>query len=139
MKFFVIGGGQSGNRVAGAVNRRLKLIRNELPEAMEDVKADLIKRTKGGTDIAGGQFKSYSKSWAAVRRAEGLQTSTPDLTFTGAMLNALRVKSYRNAAEIYFESRAEARKASENQRLRAFFGWTKRAVEILVNRLRSAK
>ena len=139
MKLKVIEGGDPGKKIYRILDKRIKLVRENLEPALEEVKDDLIARTQSGKDVFGGKFKPYSDSWAEVRAAAGLQTANPDLTFTGAMLGSLRVKVYRNMGQIFFGDRREARKASENQRLRQFFGWSQRAVRLLVTKLRETK
>lgn len=139
MKLKVVEGGDPGKKIYRILDKRIKLVRENLEPALEEVKDDLIARTQSGKDVNDGKFKPYSKSWAAVRTAAGLQTTNPDLTFTGAMLGSLKVKVYRNMGQIFFGDRREARKASENQRLRQFFGWSQRAVRLLVAKLRETK
>lgn len=125
--------------ITRAVNKRLASIRGELKPALEEVKGEIVTRTQSGQSVTGGKFKDYSKQWGAVRKAAGRPLSPPDLTFTGRMLSSMRVRVGGNIGEIFFGNEREARKAAENQRLRAFFGWSKNAVELLVGRLRKVK
>lgn len=61
-------------------------------------------RTLSGREIEGQPFKPYSPAYAAFREREGLQSDTPDLSFTGSMLNALtyRVESAREQVRVFF-------------------------------------
>lgn len=81
-------------------------------------------RTKTGTGYKGGAFKPYSEKYAAFR-AEKNRTLQPNLTMSGKMLAAMTSKANYKQAEIFFRGKDESDKASGNNELRPFFGFSR--------------
>lgn len=96
-------------------------------------------RTRSGVDVRGSAFKPYSPAYAKRRQKAGRGT-TPDLTFTGAMLGSIKseVKETPEGIEgsIFFSSPNEQKKVEGNSRYREFFGLSeeqKTRIENIVN------
>ena len=103
-------------------------------EALERIGAGLVKRikerTRSGADVDGQAFEPYSKDYGKKRKKENKPT-TPDLTYTGAMLNSLKAKvdEERQMITLYFGNPADAAKAryhneegaGKNKTVRKFF------------------
>ena len=85
-----------------------------------EAKRTIHKRTLSGYDVHGDRFKPYSRAYLE-KRVKGGRTVTPNLTFTGRMLNSIRHKGYSDYAKISLSGR-EGFKAWENQIMgREFF------------------
>jgi hypothetical protein len=127
-----------------AVGRRVERLKPAFTDAVSVEKERIKTRTQSGLDVSGKTFPRYSKKWAKVRKAEGLQTSYVDLTFSGDMFEALRVAFKSNATSITgviaFAGSKQAEKAMENEMLgRSFFGLSKEQIEIIKTKIRNAK
>jgi len=81
-------------------------------------------RTLKGQDVDGRRFKPYSPGYK-TKRAETHRSLKPDLTWTGRMLNSMRIiaESIKGKYIVLgWQIRDEAEKADSNQRMgREFF------------------
>lgn len=122
---------------------RLDAIEREFEGALQDEATRIVLRTRQGTDVSGKAFAAYSPEYAKRRQAKGRNATPPDLTFTGKMLAAVQTKVDRLAGKvvgtIFFNSAAEAVKATANQMTRRFFGLSAEQLTRLTNRLKGAK
>ena len=122
---------------------RLRAVEREFEVALQDEATRLVLRTRQGQDVSGRPFRPYTPAYARRKRAEGRNSSPPDLTFTGRMLAAVQTRVERLAGRvvgtIFFNSVAEAVKARANQATRPFFGLAGEQITRLTNRLRGAR
>lgn len=85
---------------------------------------ELIKvRTAAGVGVDGA-FVAYSESYEKHRLERGF-SATPNLFYSGKMLNAMQIKQGEGYAEIYFSGKQENKKAAFNNELRPFFDLNK--------------
>lgn len=68
----------------------------------EFIKFKIQARSQEGVDVDLNPFKPYSGSYAAYRRKEGHPVDKVNLTFTGAMWNALTYKAGKQSVHVYF-------------------------------------
>lgn len=80
------------------------------------------KRTTLGLDVNEQPFRPYSDTYKAFRKSKGRDTDKVKLIFTGRMRGALTSGLQGQDGLIFFSSRAESRKAAQNNRTREFFG-----------------
>ena len=104
-----------------------KEMANNLKNELIDVAAEIDQRTANGKDINGNTFKAYAPSTKKMKEKTGRQSSPPNLTQTGKMLNAAgKVKILETSNKITgiigFSSAAEAEKGKWNQESRPWFG-----------------
>ena len=85
----------------------------------------ILNRTAKGVDINGQRFKPYSEKYAFFRAKKGRTPVNVDLNFTGQMLGDMSVKANSKKAEIFFLRGSEAKKASNNNKTREFFGFSR--------------
>tara|TARA_R100000541_G_scaffold42747_2_gene50041 strand:- start:638 stop:1060 length:423 start_codon:yes stop_codon:yes gene_type:complete len=81
-------------------------------------------RTAKGQSYKGGAFKPYSEQYAVFRQKIGAQQQ-PNLEVSGRMLGAMTSKANHKQAEIFFRGAEESRKASQNEKTRPFFGFSR--------------
>jgi hypothetical protein len=81
-------------------------------------------RTKQGQGYKDGAFKPYSEKYAAFR-AEKNRTLRPNLIMSGNMLGAMTSKANHKQAEIFFRGKEESGKASGNNAIRPFLGFSR--------------
>lgn len=72
-----------------------------------------------------GAFPSYSKGYAQFLRKKG-HGLTPDLDFSGQMIENVTSKANSSRAIIYFTSETESKKAAFNNKLRPFMGFSRK-------------
>lgn len=92
-----------------------------LDKAGEKLKSLILNRTARGIGLK-GQFPRYSRGYELFRRKNGKGT-TPNLKFTGKMLNDLEVKkvnTYR--VLVHFKTNKSAKKADWVSNKRPFVG-----------------
>ena len=117
------------------VERKLTTDRvNALRKEAGNIEAGIISRTQGGRDVKGSSFKSYSSDYIKKRSKTG-RGSSVNLTYTGAMLQAISHKSITNGLRFYFNASAEMKKAFYNQKTRKFFGTDKKQIKYLKGKL----
>lgn len=120
-----------------------------LEKALEQEITFIRLRTQQGRDVEGEKFAKYSKFTQALRKERGRNVTTVDLTFTGAMLRALRSKITR--AHGYIEGviffiaseRSKARRHNEGDPInrlpkRRFFGLSEEQVARITDSIRKA-
>ena len=83
------------------------------------------KRTSLGLDIHEQPFRPYSESYKGFRKSKGRQVDKVKLIFTGQMRKSMQSGLRGQDGLIYFDSRAESKKAAMNNRKRPFFGLNK--------------
>ncbi len=85
------------------------------------------KRTSLGLDVKEQPFRPYSKAYKAFRenRTPALPTNKVRLIFTGQMRKSLQYGLRGQDGLIFFDSKTESRKATQNNRTRPFFGLNK--------------
>jgi len=103
-----------GNEIEDTTVRKLRLLGSEII-------VGIIKRTQKGKDVNNRKFKKYSKAYGKIK-SKKYGGTTPNLTATGNMLNAINQKDIKNGIRIYFIGNEEKRKAKQNQKKRKFFG-----------------
>lgn len=79
-----------------------------------------------------GNFKPYTRQYAAWKRRRGNVFSSPNLELEGDMMRDMQPKRGRGQSEIYFREPESARKAVWNNRTRPFFGFSSKSREKLV-------
>ncbi len=84
----------------------------------------ILDRTKSGKGYKDGAFKPYSEKYSKFRSKKG-RTLTPNLTMSGKMLAAMTSKANYKRAVIFFRGREESGKASGNNSIRPFFGFSR--------------
>lgn len=99
-----------------------------------NIEVGIIKRTQSGKDVNQRRMKPYSAAYKNRRSKENRNT-TPDLTRTGAMLQALSNKRITNGIRFYFSASAETKKAFYNNKERNFFGIDKRQIKYLKRKI----
>ena len=124
--------------IAAEIRDRQKVT---LARAMEEAAGEIVKRTQSGRGVEGGGFAKYTPEYAAFKAKSGRKT-TPDLTFSGKMLASItsKVEEYPGGliGRIYF-SASQAVKAAANQKLRRFFGLSKKQINEMTEKIRNAK
>jgi hypothetical protein len=91
--------------------------------------------------VDGGSFQRYSPGYAAAKAKTG-RSAKPDLTYTGKMLTSITSKVEESSTGLIgriFVPASQAVKARANQKLRRFFGLSKRQIEKLTDALRQLK
>lgn len=99
-----------------------------------NIETGIINRTLKGKDVKMASFKSYSKEYADYKQSKG-RGKTVNLTYTGAMLQAISNKKILNGIRFYFNASAETKKAFWNQKKRKFFGVDKQQVKYLKKKM----
>jgi len=121
-----------------ARKRRKTTLERELEEAAREI----VTRTQQGIDVNGSRFKRYSKEYELAKRKKLGGPTQPDLTASGRMLASIRteVKERGNGltGRIYVLA-SQAVKALANQKLRRFFGLSKKQIQQLTDALRNEK
>lgn len=90
-----------------ALNR--KIIKNNLPLLANEIITDIIVRTQSGKDVNNKPFKKYSKEYEKTKG-----DSTPNLTASGKMLNAITFKKIAKGIRLYIAGNNENKKAHGN-------------------------
>ena len=80
------------------------------------------KRTSLGLDVNEQPFRPYSDAYKGFRKSKGRDTDKVKLIFTGKMRGAMTSGLQGQDGLIFFSSRAESKKAAQNNRTRKFFG-----------------
>ena len=80
------------------------------------------KRTSLGLDVNEQPFRPYSDAYKGFRKSKGRDTDKVKLIFTGRMRGAMTSGLQGQDGLIFFSSRAESKKAAQNNRTRKFFG-----------------
>lgn len=80
------------------------------------------KRTSLGLDVNEQPFRPYSEAYKGFRASKGRPVDKVRLIFTGRMRKSMQSGLQGKDGLIYFDSRAESRKAAFNNRKRPFFG-----------------
>jgi len=83
------------------------------------------KRTSLGLDINEQPFRPYSEQYKGFRASKGRPVDKVRLIFTGRMRKSMQSGLRGQDGLIYFDSRAESKKAALNNRKRPFFGLNK--------------
>ena len=82
----------------------------------------ISKRTSLGLDGNEQPFRPYSDAYKGFRKSKGRDTDKVKLIFTGKMRGAMTSGLQGQDGLIFFSSRAESKKAAQNNRTRKFFG-----------------
>lgn len=118
-----------------------KQIEKAVTEVAGDAILEIVQRTESGKSVNGGSFKSYTPEYRKFRSKKNRST-TPDLRFTGRMLGSItqRVRKRGKSwiAEIFFASALEDKKAQANQKIRDFFGLSKKQLRTAEQNLKRA-
>jgi len=104
------------SRQSPAFTRRMEALKRIVAEGHDIVSraigektvAVVRARTLAGTDMDGHRFAPYSDSHAKRRRAKGL-SQTPDLSFSGKLLRALRWERNGSLTRIYVSTSRRGR------------------------------
>ena len=80
------------------------------------------KRTSLGLDVNEQPFRPSSDAYKGFRKSKGRDTDKVKLIFTGKMRGAMTSGLQGQDGLIFFSSRAESKKAAQNNRTRKFFG-----------------
>lgn len=83
------------------------------------------KRTSLGLDINEQPFRPYSEAYKGFRQSKGRPVDKVKLIFTGKMRKSMQSGLRGQDGFIFFDSRAESKKAAMNNRKRPFFGLNK--------------
>lgn len=128
--------------VRAAYDRKREAMNVELQRALLDESTRIQITTRAGRDVQGRGFKAYTPAYAKRKADSGRQVITPDLTYSGAMLNAMTsvVERVGNAlvGRIFFSDIRQALKARGNQAHRQFFGFSREARARIIDRLKRA-
>lgn len=128
----------------GLEERILEVRTKSFQVACQTALDQIIDRTQNqGRDYTGRPFDKYSEKYAAKRQKTGRRVSPPDLTFTGEMLQALKVKfdslgNGREVAEFYFSTASAGFKARFVNEAREFFRLSKEQLTAIRNKVRKA-
>lgn len=125
----------TGRLISPDLEKNLKIqIRDQTEDALEVIRENLIERTRSGKSISGTAFPRYTERYAKQRQKEGLPTSPPDLTVSGALLNTITTKVTMLDKGVNAEMRiapSQETKARSVSKKRPFFGFTKKDEEAL--------
>lgn len=99
-----------------------------------NIETGIINRTLKGKDVKGSSFEAYTPEYAAYKKSKG-RGKKVNLTYSGAMLQAISNKRIVNGLRFYFNASAETKKAFWNQRKRKFFGVDKQQIKYLKKKL----
>ena len=80
------------------------------------------KRTSLGLDVNEQPFRPYSEAYKGFRKSKGRETDKVKLIFTGRMRKSMQSGLKGQDGFIFFNSRAESKKAAMNNKRRQFFG-----------------
>ena len=83
------------------------------------------KRTSLGLDVQEQPFRPYSEAYKGFRKSKGRGIDKVRLIFTGKMRKSMQSGLRGQDGLIYFDSRAESKKAAMNNKRRQFFGLNK--------------
>lgn len=117
-----------------AVDRLLNKMIKEQPKKVERALGRtaekgirvILDRTEKGKGLY-GRFKPYSPKYAEYRKSIDATTSIVDLNVTGQMTKDLKVqKTTKFESVIGFIQETERRKAQYNNKLRPWFGFTRK-------------
>jgi len=75
-------------------------IKRSLMTIANAVVNEIRKRTLSGLDVDGKAFKKYSAQYAKKKTDTG-RSDTVNLTYSGAMMGSITVRSYNEQAEIF--------------------------------------
>ena len=109
---------KKGKDVGQSLKRALSITAQEGINIIE-------RRTARSVGFKGGKFTKYSPKYARFRRFWG-RTNRPNLEFSGEMLGSMTSKADRKKATIFFTRPDEAKKAAGNNKLRPFFGFSRK-------------
>lgn len=130
--------------IRGLEERVLEVRTKSFQAACQNAVDEIIDRTQNqGRDYTGRPFEKYSERYAAKRQSEERRVSPPDLTYTGEMLEALKVKfeslgNGRELAEFYFSTASAAVKARFVNDAREFFRLSREQLATIKNKIRKA-
>ena len=108
---------------------------NKLRLEAKNIETGMINRTLGGKDVKKKKFKRYSREYEKQKQRRGRGT-TPNLTDTGAMLQAISSRKITNGLRFYFSTSFDKKKAAWNSKLRNFFGMDKDQVRYIKKQLK---
>lgn len=80
------------------------------------------KRTSLGLDVNEQPFRPYSEAYKGFRKSKGRDVNKVKLIFSGRMRKSMQSGLRGQDGLIFFDSRAESKKAALNNRRREFFG-----------------
>jgi hypothetical protein len=126
----------------GGGNGLLPNLEKAMGIAVADASAEIVIRTKRGSDVDGNSFKAYTPAYAKHRREKlKRQSDRVNLQVTGQMLAAIRqkVKAVGNKVigTIYFGDETNRLKAEGNSRYRNFFGLSENQVKTILETLKT--
>lgn len=126
MQFTVFDNLSETRRRYGAIQQRLsKNKREAMLAAILQAQTIIKTRTAKGVDVSGAPFKPYSKTYEAFRKSKG-RSATPNLMFSGRMLNSMKATANKNKGVLFFSRSEESKKAAFNNRTRRFFDLSKK-------------
>lgn len=112
--------------------------KKNLEVALQEAATEIVERTRRQEPVSGGRFAKLSDKYAKYKQRKG-RHGVPDLTFSGSMLRAIQTKVEETIngllGTIFFGSTAESEKARGNQKLRKFFGLSRRQEKALVEKV----
>ncbi len=117
-------------------------VKNVFERLLLESETEIVQRTQSGKKIDGGNFKKYSKGYAAYKVSKGRKASPVDLTFTGAMLRGVHSKITKLTKDFIegriFISPDQQDKANWNQERRPFFGLSKKQIDYINKKIGDA-
>lgn len=99
-----------------------------------NIETGIITRTQKGKDVKQSSFKPYSRQYSRYKQKKG-RGKEVNLSYTGAMLQAISSKKITNGLRFYFNASAETKKAFWNQKKRKFFGVDKLQIKYLKKKM----
>lgn len=129
-------------RIAAVFDEKQRTkVKHALEKSLEEEITHIRLRTQRGIDVEDKNFRSYSPQYLKYRTDKGRNASTPDLTFTGRMLAAMRskvthVRGYLEGTIFFLSS--QRIKAKANNETREFFGLSKEQLVRITEKIRKA-
>jgi hypothetical protein len=131
MKFSLVDNLPATRRKFEALSRRFaKNQKKAMLATVLQAETIIKQRTAQGKDVNGNPFKRYSDSYSSFRAKAG-RSRTPNLMFSGRMLNSMKVKASKTTGVLFFSRAEESRKAAFNNRTRRFFDLSKKELSRL--------
>lgn len=122
-----------------AIGQKMETFAHRFKAGLEDIITEIDFRTASGRDVNEAAFVPYSPDYAKFKAEKG-RKATPDLTFTGQMLSSMRSETKIEGSLVYgvikFGDRDSARKATQNNERRNFFGINNKQIQQLTTRVR---
>lgn len=128
-----------------AIRRKFYDKREQLEDAFERgvnlAMGQMLIRTSKGKSVDGSTFQKYSKQYEKKRKKRQLPVNRVDHMFTGKMLQSITARkvfrSVKRVVVFIFPSAAEKEKVRYTDKLRNWFGLSKKEKETIISEVKT--